>query len=37
VLSQGTYLLLARSGNRMTLGGYFGYIWSELEEQMNFT
>jgi len=37
VLSQGTFMFLARSGSRVTPGGYIGYIWSELEAHMNFT
>jgi len=30
-------MFLARSGSRVTPGGYIGYIWSELEAHMNFT
>jgi hypothetical protein len=30
-------MVLGRSESRVTLGGYIGQIWNELEAQMNFT
>jgi hypothetical protein len=37
VLFQGTYVFLGGSESRVTMGGYIGQIWNELEAQMNFT
>lgn len=37
ILDDGTYVFFRRSGSSVTLGGYIGHIWGELEAQMNFT
>ncbi|PNF26534.1 hypothetical protein B7P43_G13974 [Cryptotermes secundus] len=37
VLEDETYVFLDRTGSRETLTGYIGYIWSELERELNFT